>query len=70
MRYKDNVVCINNENYNLTVGRVYEVKEFFNISNGYFHIVNDCGNLCAYAVKHFITLKEYRKLKLDKINES
>lgn len=37
MRYKDNVVCINNENYNLTVGRVYEVKEFFNISNGYFH---------------------------------
>lgn len=62
------VVCISNDrHYNITVGKVYEVEEFFSIDSGYYQIRNDSGNIFGYEVKHFITLKEYRRRKLDSI---
>jgi len=68
------IVCINNEytyelsgNFdNLTVGEIYKSVNYLTAD---YLIHDDNGELIWFDKKRFISLKEYRKLKLDKINE-
>jgi hypothetical protein len=66
------VVCIDNINeklhskvLHLTNRKTYIVKKMglYSIS-----VINDEDEECVYSNKRFITLKEYRKLKLEVIN--
>jgi hypothetical protein len=72
------VVCINNGVTNdsssaenrLTIGKIYDVDEY---DNGYKYcrvLSDDTGLISRLYRERFITLKEYRKLKLKKINEN
>ena len=64
------VVCINNNNRYidiLTFGKIYKVLY---LNPSYILIKNDDDKLCTIPRKLFISIKEYRKLKLKNINES
>jgi len=66
------VVCINRgEQSFITVGRKYEVVACISqrIFKEYW-IINDMGSRFCYADRHFVTLKEYRRKKLERINRS
>jgi hypothetical protein len=63
----DKMVCINNKNVTLTKGKIYEILYS---RDSYFYIINDKGEVKNYLPAMFITIKQYRKLKLEKINES
>lgn len=69
------VVCITNDIVNiayssslinLTIGKVYEVIDIRNSSNNYM-ILNDDGVLSGYFSNRFISLRESRSLKLEKL---
>jgi len=61
------VVCINkNNNPHLTVGKIYIVKRVHNSGNRY-KLVNDIDLDYHYDARCFISLREYRKRKLEKI---
>jgi hypothetical protein len=69
------VVCINNTNGNnvkldLTIGNVYDVSTVNSLFyyNHYLYI-DDKGKNCLVLKKWFISLSEYRRMKLKKINE-
>jgi hypothetical protein len=70
------VICIENIidgtiKFNLTVNKCYEVSHpNSNLSKGQYLIENDNGDSCFYNEHIFIGIKEYRKLKIQKINES
>lgn len=74
------VICINNSTnspnalkYRLTINKCYDsISISVNSidSNRYFYwIKNDIDGVAPYDTKLFLTLKEYRKLKLNNINE-
>jgi hypothetical protein len=72
------VMCIDNINrlpdmdvyLNLTINAWYNVeKKLEGQSLIQFLIINDIENYCYYDGKRFITEKELRKQKLQKINE-
>jgi len=73
------VVCINNKELGgngpkeqLIVGQIYEIKEYEDDSSMCYIIgFGDKGNKDnGFLKKRFITLKEYRKQKLNKLNEN
>jgi hypothetical protein len=63
------VVCKNNffGKYYLTIGKEYKILK--NRGN-YYSIVNDSGYINEYDSDCFLSVKEYRKQKLEKINEN
>ena len=80
MKKGDKVVFINEDvNYlpepirHLTVGKVYEILTMLvNYSNPLTHIIlikDDKGIRVGIQEDWFVTLKEYRKQKLEKLNE-
>ena len=67
------VVCINSKGQIfITIGRVYEV-DYSKRRNKWLYtedkivVLNDCGSYFSYPRSFFIELKEYRRLKLEKI---
>ena len=66
------VICVNNRDMvgametsvNLTIDKVYEV---IGDSSSAFNIINDIGNRGIYYIGRFISLEEYRDIKLNKI---
>ena len=66
MKVGDRVYCIDNEGRaNLSKGSIYTVT--------FIYYVTECVELydfvgLAFAMERFITVKELRKLKLEKIN--
>jgi len=71
------VICIDNKNninysnsnINLTIGKVYTMKKD-DVDNVLIFIKDDKGIFTWHFYKRFISLKEYRKNKLEKINEN
>jgi len=67
------VICIKNHHsiytFFLTIDKIYEVEDEVNNSDVYL-IRNDVACLKRYKKSLFMTLKEVRKQKLDKLNES
>lgn len=80
----DKIVCVSNKDCELTINKIYIVHQVHieipidsnseNITYTYVLIDNDkpeiYGETDFYDVVDFIKLKEYRKLKLEKLNES
>lgn len=76
-RKDDKVICINNHNFEnqLTIGKTYRVRNCFSdfadfelLSNSYcITIFCDYGPLMAMDSDRFLSIKQYRKLKLEKI---
>ena len=70
MKVGDKVYCIDNfdREVNLTINNLYTVS--------YIYTKTECVELyestigLAYSMERFITVKQLRKLKLEKINES
>jgi hypothetical protein len=73
------VVCIDNKvdfSYSpltLTIGKIYDVIDFGSIDPQYknlsvYGLKNDNHIVCHYFKVRFISLKEYRKQKLEKLN--
>ena len=60
------VVCVNNNGVEefLTVGKTYTIIK--KINGDYFYILD--GDNRYYLTHRFISLKEYRKIKLEVIN--
>jgi len=59
------VVCIyKGKNIHITIGRSYDTID---IAGG---IINDNDELHYYPSRYFVNIKEYRKLKLEKISRS
>lgn len=70
------MICINNTGLDglsaikqLIIGQIYEVENFEYDENMY-NIITPKLNCGQFFKKRFISIKEHRKLKLDKINES
>lgn len=61
------LVCINNINENLTIGKIYNILAFDNV-DFYYKIINDNNIISWYYYNRFLTLKEYRKEKLIKLD--
>jgi hypothetical protein len=66
------LVCINNDNKtcDLTIGKTYNSIYEDTWTNGYYKVINDNNTCSWYFCNKFITEKEYRKLKLEKLNEN
>ena len=72
----DKIVCINNQDYDMPLNKVYEVYQVFidekwllwvQLKN---HNQEKYGDYDFYPFEpHFITLKEQRKQKLGKLNK-
>jgi hypothetical protein len=69
------VICINKNDvnnpifpYSLTVGKVYYV-EVVHYSGMRYKLINDRGLYANYNSNLFMSLKEYRKKKLLRLNE-
>ena len=58
---------INFINYGLTLGKKYEAIHSIFPKEGYVHIRNDRGETQDYRNSFFVSLPQYRKLKLEKI---
>lgn len=59
------IVCIDgNPENRLTKGKIYDVALF----DGHMTLVrNDSGNMGYFFASRFISLEEYRNLKIDKL---
>jgi hypothetical protein len=77
------VICINNSIVkvnNLTFGKVYDISvdKVYDVMRiliregnlNFYEIINDKGNVINYVEYRFISLKEYRKMKLMKLSVS
>jgi len=76
MKVGNKLYCHNNYKQALTIGNVYTILE---LQNGEYWIDDDDGSYvyfklydwdAFYYAKWFYSEKEYRKLKLEKLNES
>lgn len=67
----DKVVCIDDENFKVNLKlikyKVYIVTDINNISNNINIVVNNEN--FGYDPKRFVTLKEFRNMKMNKIME-
>ena len=75
----DIIVCINDGSYKekgytmgdigLTIGKNYEVARYLGkpFSNGAVNIINDRNESQNYQTYRFVTLAEYRKMKIKKL---
>lgn len=68
------VICINIKHCShLTLYKVYDAEDCYIHSIGYnddqYQLYNDENDWCGYPIDKFITLKEYRKMKILKLNE-
>jgi len=66
------VICINSKGQIfITIGRVYEIdynrRNKWKYTDDRIVVLNDIGEYFAYPRSFFIELKEYRRLKLEKI---
>jgi hypothetical protein len=78
MKKGDNVVCINDTDVKfnikgITIGKIYKITKIYE-GEDYdeeesYGIVDDNGHRKGYFSYRFISLKEYRKQKLEKINK-
>jgi len=70
-RVDDRIVCIDKSNstggrLNLTKGKIYIVNKLIGNKNGVY-IIDDDGESIGYFYTRFISLKEYRKQKIDRL---
>ena len=70
----EKIVCINNgdhlsHRYNLTLNKTYSIVEAPGKLYDNLCIIDDIGNYGQYMWERFISVKKYRKQKLNKINE-
>lgn len=66
MKVGDKIICINNDHMKfLTLDKVYEI---YDNDHSYYYLINDNNEKSGYNKKRFYSVKEYRKLKLEKIN--
>ena len=64
----DRVICIDiSDSDNLTYKKVYTVLDVICDYKDYVDILDDNGNQNTFYKKRFISLKDYRKQKLNKI---
>ena len=73
----DRVVCILNNRASLTVGNEYVVQKsyddfddmitFFE-DTGHIDIISDSGDLVSYRKERFMSLAEFRDLKIRQVN--
>jgi hypothetical protein len=68
------LVCVDNTIFasspiilDLTCNKKYTMIEWMDSDHHMLFVKNDSNEMRPYTVDHFITLMEYRKLKLDKI---
>lgn len=67
------IVCIDNgvkDDYRLTTYKCYKVISYKGKPfdpNVVVHIINDVGESQSYHIKRFISLPEFRKMKINKI---
>jgi hypothetical protein len=75
------LICINNKDFyiegSLTIGKEYKVEKEDPCAlnptgdfNNYIFVKSDLEKYLYFNKNRFVTIKEYRKLKLQKINES
>lgn len=68
------VVCINDKrifsdtNYDLTIGKKYRITNIGDRDS--ISVINNNGREFGYFSKRFLSLKEHRKMKLNKIYTS
>lgn len=75
------VVCINRDDLDydvgvylydsiaLTIGKIYNIVEDETIESGRYRFYDDAGDFRYYYVERFISVAEYRKRKLRRLNE-
>ena len=61
----ERVICIINSRANLTVGKEYVVLR---VKRWNVVIKNDCGDEIDYELQRFISLDEFRRIKLKQLN--
>ncbi len=61
----ERVICIINSRANLTVGKEYVVLY---ASSWDVRVANDTGDEIDYVPKRFISLDEFRRIKLKQLN--
>jgi len=61
----ERVICIINSRANLTVGKEYVV---LHVSRLNVRVENDTGDEIDYEPKRFISLDEFRRIKLKQLN--
>ena len=71
---EEKILCIRVEPEDkLTINRIYRVKrtEYSDDTINGYEIINDDGELDVYSDEQFtvLSLREYRKLKLEKLDE-
>jgi len=69
------MVCVKPINSKLTLGKIYDVEDSairdkINTNKDYFLVTDDSGFRLGYYAHRFVSLKEYRKQKINKIYES
>lgn len=65
----DRVVCILNNRASLTVGNEYVVqKSYDDFEDNYIDIISDSGDLVYYRKERFMSLAEFRDLKIRQVN--
>ena len=69
-----NIVCIDDtgpdrieNDFHLTLGKVYGVINIILIYDYWVFIIDDSGKESCYPLRRFIDLKEYRKKKLKSL---
>lgn len=69
----DKVVCISNigegTNLPLKLHKTYTYDGVYNHNGGFIQLQEKECRWHGYDIDRFVTLKEYRKLKLQKLNE-
>ncbi len=78
MKVGDRIICVEVYSYHyITIGSEYIIKEvndfksYYDINGAtYFSLINDAGLCDTYESGCFKNIKEERKLKLRRLNES
>jgi hypothetical protein len=62
------IICIDRDNYDnfLTLNKEYYA---YGMDDDVYYFFNDIGSPTFYIKTMFMTLKQHRKLKLEKLNE-
>jgi len=66
LKIGDKVVCIDvGKNFYLTLGKTYEVVYAY---MDYIYVISDDDTEYKYCANMFMTLKEHRRLKLERLS--
>jgi hypothetical protein len=65
------IICVNSAIRHLTIGKVYDVittaNEMCSLENNAYRIIDDYGNNELYSKTLFVTVEEFRDMKINDI---